>query len=33
MQPESVEAASVVLTKLDVLEGDGRLGCSMTKIK
>ena len=33
MVPESVEAASVVITKIDVLEGDGRLGCSMTKIK
>ena len=31
--PTNVKAASVVITKLDVLEGDGRLGCSMTKIK
>ena len=31
--PTSVEAASVVITKLDILDGDGRLGCSMTKIK
>ena len=31
--PASVEAASVVITKLDILDGDGRLGCSMTKIK
>ena len=29
----SVKAASVVITKLDILDGDGRLGCSMTKIK
>jgi|TARA_B100001093_G_scaffold493346_1_gene535433 dihydroneopterin aldolase len=31
--PNSVKAASVVITKLDILDGDGRLGCSMTKIK
>ena len=31
--PTSVKAASVVITKLDILDGDGRLGCSMTKIK
>jgi len=31
--PTSVKAASVVITKLDVLDGDGRLGCSITKIK
>ena len=31
--PTNVKAASVVITKLDVLDGDGRLGCSMTKIK
>tara|TARA_B100000902_G_scaffold310142_1_gene299656 strand:- start:298 stop:699 length:402 start_codon:yes stop_codon:yes gene_type:complete len=31
--PKSVKAASVVITKLDVLDGDGRLGCSMTQIK
>ena len=33
LQPESVESATVILTKLDVLEGDGRLGCSMTRTK
>ena len=33
LEPQSVVAASVVITKLDVLEGDGRLGCSMTRIK
>lgn len=32
-EPESVKAASVVITKLDILDGDGRLGCSMTKTK
>jgi len=31
--PASVKAASVVITKLDILDGDGRLGCSLTKIK
>ena len=31
--PTIVKAASVVITKLDILHGDGRLGCSMTKIK
>ncbi len=31
--PTSVMAVSVVITKLDILDGDGRLGCSMTKIK
>jgi len=31
--PTIVKAASVVITKLDILDGDGRLGCSMTKIK
>jgi len=31
--PTNVKAASVVITKLDILDGDGRLGCSMTKIK
>ena len=31
--PISVKAASVVITKLDILDGDGRLGCTMTKIK
>ena len=33
LEPESVESASVVMTKLDVLEGDGSLGCSMTRTK
>jgi dihydroneopterin aldolase len=33
LEPQSVVAASVVITKLDVLDGDGRLGCSMTRIK
>jgi len=33
LTPDRVEAASVVLTKLDVLDGDGQLGCSMTKTK
>ena len=31
--PASVKSASVVITKLDILDGDGKLGCSMTKIK
>jgi dihydroneopterin aldolase len=33
MKPTAVDAASVVITKLDVLDGDGRLGCSMTRMK
>ena len=33
LEPQSVVAASVVITKLDVLDGDGSLGCSMTRIK
>ena len=33
MEPESVEAATVVITKLNVLKGDGRLGCSMTRVR
>ena len=33
LEPQSVVAASVVITKLDVLDGDGRLGCSMTRIR
>ena len=33
LEPESVEVASVIMTKLDVLEGDGILGCSMTRTK
>ena len=31
--PTIVKAASVVITKVDILDGDGRLGCSLTKIK
>ena len=33
LKPRSVEAATVVITKLDVLDGDGQLGCSITRIK
>ncbi len=33
LKPHSVEAATVVITKLDVLDGDGQLGCSITRIK
>ena len=33
LEPKSAEGASVILTKLDVLEGDGQLGCSMTRLK
>lgn len=33
LTPRSVEAATVVITKLDVLDGDGQLGCSITRIK
>ncbi len=33
LKPRSVEAATVVITKLDVLGGDGQLGCSITRIK
>ena len=33
LEPNSAEGASVTLTKLDVLEGDGQLGCSMTRLK
>ena len=33
LEPNSAEGASVILTKLDVLEGDGLLGCSMTRLK
>ena len=33
MEPAAVDAASIVITKLDVLDGDGRLGCSMTRMK
>ena len=32
LKPSSVEAATVVITKLDVLGGDGQLGCSITRI-
>ena len=31
--PAVVEGASVIITKLDVLEGVGQLGCSMTRMK
>ena len=33
LEPNSAEGASVILTKLDVLEGDGQLGCSMPRLK
>ena len=33
LEPNSAEGASVILTKLDALEGDGQLGCSMTRLK
>ena len=33
LEPLSVEGATVVITKLDVLDGDGELGCSITRIK
>lgn len=33
LQPELVESATVVITKLDVLDGEGHLGCSITKMK
>lgn len=33
MTPVEVAAASVSATKLDVLEDDGRLGCTMTRVK
>ena len=33
MAPVEVAAASVSATKLDVLEDDGRLGCTMTRVK
>ena len=33
LQPDLVESATVVITKLDVLDGDGQLGCSITKMK
>lgn len=33
LTPTAVEGASVIITKLDVLDGDGQLGCSMTRLK
>ena len=33
LEPLSVEGATVVITKLDVLDGDGELGCSITRKK
>ena len=33
MIPVEVSAASVSATKLDVLEDDGRLGCTLTRVK
>ena len=33
MAPVEVAAASVSATKLDVLEDDGRLGCTITRVK
>ena len=33
LNPSPVEAATVVITKLDILDGDGQLGCSITRIK
>ena len=33
MAPVEVAAATVSATKLDVLEDDGRLGCTMTRVK
>ena len=33
MVPVEIAAASVSATKLDVLEDDGRLGCTMTRVK
>jgi len=33
LSPVAVEGASVIITKLDVLEGEGQLGCSMTRLK
>ena len=33
LEPPSVEGATVVITKLDVLDGDGELGCSITRMK
>ena len=33
LEPFSVEGATVVITKLDVLDGDGQLGCTITRMK
>ena len=33
MIPTEVSAASVSATKLDVLDDDGRLGCTLTRVK
>ncbi len=33
MIPAEVSAASVSATKLDVLDDDGRLGCTLTRVK
>ena len=33
MAPVEVAAASVSATKLDALDADGRLGCTMTRVK
>ena len=33
MAPTEVSAASVSATKLDVLDDDGRLGCTLTRVK
>ena len=33
MAPAEVSAASVSVTKLDVLDDDGRLGCTLTRVK
>ena len=33
LKPIPVEAGTVVITKLDILDGDGQLGCSITRIK
>jgi len=33
MAPVEVAAATVSATKLDVLEDDGRLGCTLTRVK
>ncbi len=33
MAPAEVSAASVSVTKLDVLDDDGRMGCTLTRVK